>query len=351
MSDGGDRLFDGRRFGDFHLFRLVGDHLLGAAVDGEGQRRRAAAKHEKRDHRDSGQQRHDQHDGGRHAERLGIAGELAEQRLVGGAGHAGLGDEKAGRGRNDQRRNLRDQPVADGQQRVILRGVGEAQALLHDADDHAADDVDHDDEEAGDGVAADEFRGAVHGAEEAGFVFQGLAPPPRVLLVDQAGIEIGVDGHLLAGHGIEVKARRHFGDAAGALGDDHEVHDHQDREHDDADDEIAAHDEIAERLDDVAGGGGAFVAVGENEPRRGEIERQPQHGGDQQHGRERGEFERRLDEQRRHQDQHGKGDRDGERKIEQHRRQRQDQDDEDRHHADRERNVAAPQHRAEIGEP
>ena len=281
MSDGGDRLLGGRRFGDFHLFRLVGDHLLGAAVDGEGQRRRAAAEREKRDHRDSGQQRHDQHDGGRHAERLGIAGELAEQRLVGGAGDAGLGDEEAGGGRNDQRRNLRDQPVADGQQRVILGGVGEAQALLHDADDHAADDVDHDDEEPGDGVAADEFRGAVHGAEKTRFVFQRLAPPPRLLLVDEAGIEIGVDGHLLARHGIEVKARRHFGDASGALGDDHEIHDHQDREHDDADDEIAAHDEIAERLDDVAGGGRAFVAMGENEPRRGEIERQPQHGGDQ----------------------------------------------------------------------
>ena len=168
-----------------------------------------------------------------------------------------------------------------------MGGFGEAQALLHDADHHAADDVDHHDEQAGDGVAAHEFRGAVHGAEKAGFVLQGLAAAPRVLLVDQAGGEIGVDRHLLAGHGVEVEARRHFGDAAGALGDDHEVDDHQDREDDDADDEIAAHDEIAERLDDVAGGVGALVAVGENEPRRGEVERQPQHRRDQQHGRKR----------------------------------------------------------------
>ena len=233
----------------------------------------------------------------------------------------------------------------------MLGGIGEAQALLHDADDHAADDVDHHDEQAGDGVAADEFRGAVHGAEEAGFVFQVLAPPPRLLFVDQAGIEIGVDRHLLARHGVQVEARRDFGDAARALGDDHEIHDHEDREHDDADDEIAAHHEVAERLDDVAGGVRAFVAVGENEPRRGEVERQPQHGRDQQHGRERGELERRLDEQRRHQDQHRKGDRDGEREIEQHRRQRQDEDHEDRHHADRERDVAAPEHGAEVGEP
>ena len=91
------------------------------------------------------------------------------------------------------------------------------------------------------------------------------------LLVDQAGGEVGVDRHLLAGHGVEVEARRDFGDAARALGDDDEVHDHQDREHDDADDEIAAHHEIAERLDDVAGGGGALVAraTGSAASRRG----------------------------------------------------------------------------------
>ena len=108
----------------------------------------------------------------------------------------------------------------------------------------------------------------------------------RLLLVDQAGGEVGVDRHLLARHGVEVEARGDFGDAAGALGDDDEVHDHQDGEHDDADDEIAAHHEIAERLDDVAGGGGALVAVRQDQARRGEVERQPQHGRDQQHGRE-----------------------------------------------------------------
>jgi hypothetical protein len=86
------------------------------------------------------------------------------------------------------------------------------------------------------GIAADEFRGTVHGAEEAGFVFQGFAPPPCFLLVDQSGRQIGVDRLLLAGHGVQVEPGGDFGDAAGALGDDHEIHDDQDREHDDADD-------------------------------------------------------------------------------------------------------------------
>ena len=176
-----------------------------------------------------------------------------------------------------------------------------------------------------------------------------LAALARLVLVDQAGGEVGVDRHLLAGHGVEVEARRDFGDAARALGDDDEVHDHQDREDDDADDEVAAHHEVAERLDDVAGGVGALVAVREDQARRGEVERQPQHGRDQQHGREGGEFERRLDEQRRHQDQHREDDRDRQQQVEQERRQRQDQDDEDRHHADGERDVAALEHGAVLG--
>ena len=183
------------------------------------------------------------------------------------------------------------------------------------------------------------------------FVLETLAAAARLGLVDQAGGEVGVDRHLLAGHGIEVEARRDLRDATRALRDDHEIHDHQDREHDDADDEIAAHHQIAEGLDDVAGSGGAFVPVREDEPRRGEVERQPQHGRDQQHGREGGEFERRMDEQRRHQDQHGEDDREGERHIQKDGRQWQDEDHEDGHHPDRERDVAALEHRAEEGEP
>ncbi len=137
--------------------------------------------------------------------------------------------------------------------------------MLGDADDHAADDVDEHDQQSGDRVATHEFGGAVHRAEEAAFVLELLAAPARLLLVDQAGGEVGVDRHLLAGHGVQMKARRDFGDAARTFGDDDEVHDHQDREDDDADHEIAAHHEVAERLDDVAGGGGAFVTVREDQ--------------------------------------------------------------------------------------
>ena len=95
-----------------------------------------------------------------------------------------------------------------------MRGFAERQTLLGDADDDAADDVDEDDQQARDRVAAHEFRRTVHRAEEAAFVFQRLAALLGDLLVDQAGGEIGVDRHLLARHGVEVEARRDFRDAS-----------------------------------------------------------------------------------------------------------------------------------------
>ena len=56
----------------------------------------------------------------------------------------------------------------------------------------------------------------------------------------------------------------------------------------DADDEVAAHHEIAEGLDDVAGGVGALVPVCQDQARRGEVEREPHHGRDQQTANTRG---------------------------------------------------------------
>ena len=351
LERGRDRLLAGRDFGRRGFSLFLDQGLLLVALFGViGQRPGAAGERDKRQHRHAGQERHHQHHRGRHAERFRIAGQLRHQRLVGGAGDARLGDEQAGGGRDDQRRDLRDEAVAHGQQGIGPGGFGERHALLRDADDHAADDIDEDNEKPGDRVAAHEFRGAVHGAEEAALVFQRPPSPARFVLVDQAGGEIGVDRHLLAGHGVEVEAGGDFRDAAGAFGDDHEIHDHQDREHDDADHEIAAHHEIAERLDHVAGGGGAFMAVREDEARGGEVEREPQHGRDQQHGGEGGEFERRVDEQSRHHDQHRDDDRDGEEQVEDDRWQRQDEDDEDRHHADGEREIATAQQDTDLAQ-
>ena len=216
--------------------------------------------------------------------------------------------------------------------------------------DHAADDVDERDQQPGDGVAAHEFRGAVHGAEEGALVLELAAPPPRFLLVDQPGGQVGVDRHLLARHGVEVEARRDLGDAAEPLVITTKFTMTRMVKTMMPMTKLPPHHEVAERLDDVAGGARALVPVRQDQAGRGEVEREPQHGGDQQDGRERGELERRVNEQRRHQDQHREDDGDREEQVEQDRRQRQDEDHQDGHHADGERDVAALEQRAEVGQ-
>ena len=74
-----------------------------------------------------------------------------------------------------------------------------------------------DDHDAGDGVAAHELAGTVHGAEEIGLARDVRAAALGLLLVDQAGRQVGVDGHLPAGHAVQGEAGGHFADARGAL--------------------------------------------------------------------------------------------------------------------------------------
>ena len=154
----------------------------------------------------------------------------------------------------------------------------------------------------------------------------------------------------LPGIEFELEAGGDFGDTARTLGDDDEVHDHQDREHDDADHEITGHHEVAERLDDVAGGRRALMALRQDQPGRGHVQRQPQHGRDQEDGRKRREFQRRLDEQRGHQDQDRDRDRDRQEQVQHDRGQRQDQHHQDGENAERQRQIAALEDVYDVGE-
>ena len=123
------------------------------------------------------------------------------------------------------------------------------------------------DQNAGDGVALGEARGAVHGAVEFGFGGQRFAAALGFGLVDQPGVQIGIDRHLLAGQGIQGEARRHFGDAHRAVVDDDVLNRDQHQEDHRADDVVAAHHEAAEGVDHVARGRGAGVAVQQNQAR------------------------------------------------------------------------------------
>ena len=82
-------------------------------------------------------------------------------------------------------------------------------------------------------------------------MFQFQAAAFGFVFVDEAGGKVGVDRHLLAGHGVQREARRDFGDAAGTFSDDDEIDDDQNGENDRADDVAVFDDERAEGFDHV----------------------------------------------------------------------------------------------------
>jgi hypothetical protein len=143
-----------------------------------------------------------------------------------------------------------------------------------------------------------------------------VAASARFVLIDESGVQIRVDRHLLAGHRIQREACADFRDSAGAFGDDHEIDDRQDREYHDADGVVAADHELAEGLDDVSGRTGALVAMKQYHPGRGDVERQAQQGGQQQHRREDRKVEWPGDIHHRHHDQHRQRDVEREQHIE-----------------------------------
>ena len=144
--------------------------------------------------------------------------------------------------------------------------------MLEHADEEAADDVDEEDQDAGGGVAADELGRTVHRAVEVRFLAHFLAALARLFLGQEARVEIGVDRHLLAGHRIEREARADLGHAARTARDHRELDHDEDREHHQADREVAADHELAERLDHLAGRPRAVVAVQQHHAGRGDVQ-------------------------------------------------------------------------------
>ena len=119
------------------------------------------------------------------------------------------------------------------------------------------------------------LRGAVHRAVEVGLLARLRA---RRALASSSSIRPAFRSASIAiclpGIASSVKRAPTSAIALGALGDDDEVDDDQDREHDEADGEVAADHEVAERLDHLAGRAGAGVAVEQHHAGRGDVERE-----------------------------------------------------------------------------
>ena len=342
-QDAGDRLFDlllglGRCGGDLGLRRL---RLQPAASQFPGHEARTDGQGGEGDQRHAGDQADQAGGAGHNAQRHRVGGQLGHHGLVRRTLDARLGHQEAGGDRDDDGRHLRHQTVADGQLHIGVGGLHRRHAVCQGSDQDAADGVDEGDDQTGHGVAAHELGRAVHGAEEGRFLLQLLAAQLGLILGDQARRQIGVDRHLLAGHGVQGEASRHFGDPGRALGDDDEVHHQDDGEDDHPDDEITAHHQLAEGVDYLPRRVVAFLAVGQNQACGGQVQAQPEQGRDQQDRREDGEVQRPLHHHGRHQDQHAGHQRDRQQQVQKHLRDRQDQQHDHADHADGHQHFAA----------
>ena len=213
-------------------------------------------------------------------------------------------------------------------------------AVPHQSDGQAAQDVDHGDDQAA--IASPRTN-----SRRRPWRRRSRSPPPapaaaaRLLLVDEAGREVGVDRHLLAGHRIQAEPRGDLGDAAGPLGDDHEVHHQQDGEDDQA-------DQTSPPIRKPPNAATTWPAASGPSLPCDRIRRVTATFSDRRSSvvssssvREGGKVERPVEEQRDHQDQHRRGDRERQAEVQQQGRQRQYQDGQQRDHAEGEADIAA----------
>ncbi len=205
----------------------------------------------------------------------------------------------------------------------------------------ATHDVDQGNDKARDRVAAHELAGAVHGAEELDLTFQARPAGACLAVVDDPGGQIGIDGHLLAGQGVQGETGSNLGHAAGTAGDDHEIHHQEDEKDHRAHDEAATHGELPEGLDDVARGARPRRALQEDEAGGGHVEAQPEQGHDQQQGREDRKVEGTSHTKRHQQHQQRHADTDSQQAIERKWRQGQKQEGDHAQHGQREQKIAA----------
>jgi hypothetical protein len=202
--------------------------------------------------------------------------------------------------RDAERGHLAHQPVADRDEGVAGQRLLSVEPALEHAHQHAADEVHPHDDQTGEDVTLHELHCPVHRPEHLRLALQAPAALARGALVDEPGPEVGVDGHLLAGHGVEGEARRDLAHPLGALGHHQELHQRHHREHHAAHHVVAPHDELAERLDDRPG-----VSVGQGEPGGGDVQRQPEQRGHQEQRGERAQLQRARRAEGRHQQRGG----------------------------------------------
>ena len=209
--------------------------------------------------------------------------------------------------------------------------------MLENAHRQPADDVDEQNQQPRHGIAANEFLRTVHGAVKVGFLLDFRAALAGSGFINHAGVQVGINRHLFAGHGIQGEARAHFRNPPGAFGHHHKVNQHQDAEHHQTNHHVAADEEEAERLNHLARRICPVMPFEQHDAGRSHVQRQPHQGRHQQHHRKDGNIQHPRRRQRHQQHNHRHRDVEGKKHVQQNRRQRQHHH---RHHNQDERRRA-----------
>ena len=80
-------------------------------------------------------------------------------------------------------------------------------------------------------------------------------------MINDAGVQVRINGHLFARHRVQGESCDHLGDTPSTLCDHDEVDDHQDQEDDETDYIIACDDEFTKGLNDLTRRVGAGVTL------------------------------------------------------------------------------------------
>ena len=213
----------------------------------------------------------------------------------------------------------------------MLECLHRRKVALQHTDDEAARDIDEHDDDGRHGIALDELRSTIHRAEKVCFALDLDTPFLRLGIRDRALVQVGVDGHLLAWHCIEGEAGGDFCDTLGTLRDDDEVNADEDHEHDEADDRIAADNEVAECRDDLA-----CETIKQDQSRRRNVQREAEQRRNKEERWKDRQIKRFLVVDDRHDDEERNRDVEADQEIEEQRRQRDDHhdDDDDNRHGD-----------------
>ena len=124
--------------------------------------------------------------------------------------------------------------------------------MLEHADRQPTDKIDEQNHQTSNGIALNKLHRPIHGTVELALALQQRASATGFSGFDVAVSHVVVDAHLLAGHGIKSKTRRHFRYALRALGNHQKLGHRNDQEDHHADDHFAGDNEIAKGGNDLA---------------------------------------------------------------------------------------------------